>query len=98
MTKFSEQTLDTWRKPSSKSEEQKISNAITMIKAAVNSHESLKEKSTEFIVQGSYGNNTNVKLDSDIDVCVMLKNTFYPEYRDGTTDADYGFTNGADNF
>ncbi len=98
MAKFSEETLDNWRKPASESEEQKISNAITMIKDAINGHEILKPKSTEFIIQGSYGNNTNIKIDSDIDVCVMLKETFYTHYPDGKTDGDYGFTTGTNSF
>lgn len=98
MAKFSEQTLDNWRKPASESEEQKISNAISMIKDAVNSHEILKTKSTEFIIQGSYGNNTNVRLDSDIDVCVMLKDTFFSIYREGANSEMYGFTDGTNSY
>jgi len=98
MPKFSEQTLDSWRKPASETEEQKISNAISMIKDAINSHETLKNKGLEFIVQGSYGNNTNVKIDSDIDICAMLKDTFYSEYREGATRDDYGFIDGSNNF
>ena len=98
MPKFTEQTLENWRKPASESEEQKISNAIAMIKDAVKSHSILKDKDIEFVIQGSYGNNTNVKLDSDIDICAMLKDTFYSEYRDGATDSDYGFIDGTNNF
>ncbi len=98
MPKFTEEALDTWRKPASETEEQKISNAIAMIKDAINAHETLKTKSIEFIVQGSYGNNTNIKLDSDIDICAMLKDTFYSEYREGATKADYGFTDGTNSF
>ena len=93
-----EQTLDNWRKPASENEEQKISNAISMIKGAVKAHSILKDKDIEFIIQGSYGNNTNVKLDSDIDVCVMLKDTFYSEYREGATRDNYGFTDGTNSF
>ena len=51
MAKYSEETLDAWRKPASETEEQKISNAISMIKDAVNAHDSLKNKDIEFIVQ-----------------------------------------------
>lgn len=98
MAKYTEATLDAWRKPASETEEQKISNAISMVKDAVNSHATLKLKSLEFIVTGSYGNNTNIKIDSDIDICVMLKDTFYSEYRDGVKDSDYGFTNGTNTF
>ena len=98
MPAFNEQTLDNWRKPPSENEEQKISNAISMIKDAVKAHDKLKDKNIEFVIQGSYGNNTNVKLDSDIDVCAMLKDTFYSEYREGATDKDYGFTDGGNSF
>jgi hypothetical protein len=98
MPKFTEQTLDGWRKPASETEEQKISNAISMLKDAVNAHELLKNKDIEFIVQGSYGNNTNIKIDSDIDVSPMLKDTFYSEYREGVTRDDYGFIDGTNHF
>ncbi|HWZ23119.1 MAG TPA: nucleotidyltransferase [Cytophagaceae bacterium] len=98
MAKYNEQTLDTWRKPASETEEQKISNAISMIKDAINAHLTLKNKNIEFIVQGSYGNNTNIKVDSDIDVCAMLKDTFYSEYREGAKDSDYRFVTGTNSF
>jgi hypothetical protein len=98
MPAYNEQTLNAWCKPASENEEQKISNAISMIKDAVKSHSILKDKDIEFVIQGSYGNNTNVKLDSDIDVCVMLKDTFYSEYREGVTDQDYGFVDGTNSF
>jgi hypothetical protein len=98
MAKYTDETLDTWRKPASETEEQKISNAISMIKDAVNAHDSLKNKDIEFIVQGSYGNNTNIKVDSDIDVCAMHKDSFYSEYREGVKKEDYGFVDGANSF
>lgn len=98
MAKYSEETLDGWRKPARESEEQRISNAISMIKDAVNSHDILKDKSIEFVVQGSYANNTNVRLDSDVDISLMLKDTFYSEYPDGAGDKDYGFSEGTNSF
>ncbi len=98
MPAFSEQTLDTWRKPASETEEQKISNAISMIKDAVKANENLKGLNVEFIIQGSYGNNTNVKLDSDIDVCVMLTDTVFCKYREGASDKDYGYSDGTTKF
>lgn len=98
MAKYSEEALDNWRKPASETEEQKISNAISMIKDAVNGHPTLKDKNIEFIVQGSYGNNTNIKVDSDIDICAMFKDTFYSEYREGANDSSYGFIDGTNTF
>ncbi len=98
MTKFSEQTFDNWRKPASETEEQRISNAISMIKDAIGASDKLKDKDIEIFVQGSYANNTNVRANSDVDVCVMLKDTFYSEYPDGKSRDDYGFTAGTNNF
>ena len=98
MPAYNEQTLDSWRKPASENEDQKISNAITMIKDAIKSHSILKTKDIEFVIQGSYSNNTNVRLDSDIDVCAMLKDTFYDEFREGVTRENYGFIDGTNNF
>lgn len=98
MSKFSEQTFDNWRKPASETEEQRISNAISMIKDAIRSSDDLKNKNIEIFVQGSYANNTNVKKESDVDVCVMLKDTFYCEYPDGLNDNDYGFSEGTNTF
>ena len=98
MSKFSEQTFDNWRKPASETEEQRISNAISMIKDAISASDKLKDKEIEIFVQGSYANNTNVRANSDVDVCVMLKDTFYSEYPDGKSRDDYGFTAGTNNF
>lgn len=98
MSRFSEETFNNWRKPASESEEQRISNAISMIKDAVNASEKLKYKNIEIFVQGSYANDTNVKANSDVDVCVMLKDTFYSEYPEGKSDKDYGFLKGTNTF
>lgn len=100
MAKFSEETLKYWQRPASKTEEQRISNAISMMKKAVSSSEYLKSKDIDIFVQGSYGNNTNVRAESDVDVCIMWKDTFYSKYPDGYTREDYGFTKatGVNNF
>lgn len=96
--KFTEDTLINWTKRSSDTEQQKIDNAINMIKDAINNHDELKEKDIEIFAQGSYPNNTNVKLESDVDVNVMLKDTFYSKYKEGKTRDDYGFTKGTNNY
>lgn len=98
MPKYSEETLKKWAKPASETEEQRISNAIKMIKKAIQSYDNLKYKDIEIFVQGSYANNTNVRTKSDVDVCVMLKDTFYGEYPNGYTKEYYGFTTGTTSF
>jgi tRNA nucleotidyltransferase (CCA-adding enzyme) len=98
MSKYSEETLTKWAKPASETEEQRISNAIKMIKEAIQSYDNLKDKYIEIFVQGSYANNTNVRTKSDVDVCVMLKDSFYGEYPNGYTKENYGFSNRTDSF
>ena len=44
---------------------------------AINSDEKLKRKSIEVFGQGSYANNTNVRLNSDIDINVKFTGGFY---------------------
>lgn len=44
-------------------------------------------------LQGSYANNTNIKLDSDVDVAVVLDSQFGVKYRPGASDSDYRFVN-----
>ena len=69
-----------------------------MVKDAISASDKLKDKDIEIFVQGSYANNTNVRANSDVDVCVMLEDTFYSEYPDGKSRDDYGFTAGTNNF
>lgn len=96
MSRFSEQTLRSWERPASENEEQRISNAIRMIKEAINSSELLRSRrnNIEVFIQGSYANNTNVRANSDVDVCVMLKKPFYSNYPIGYDRENYGFTKG----
>ena len=93
--KYSETTLKSWTNPASYSEEQKIENTINMIKSAINSSNELNDLTIEVFVQGSYANNTNVRTNSDVDVCVMLTSTFYASYPDGKYESDYGFVAGS---
>ena len=96
--RYSENTLKGWKDPASVTEEQRITNTINMIKSAVNGCVELKDLSIEVFVQGSYANNTNVRTNSDVDVCVMQTSTFYSEYPNGTTREDYGFVEGTISF
>ena len=98
MSKFTEDTYKHWQRPASETEESRISNAIKMVKDAISSSVELKTKDIEIFVQGSYANNTNVRAESDVDVSVMLKDTFYSEKIKGLTREDYGFSEGTNTF
>ena len=89
--KYSEETLQNWVKPLSPSEEIRAEHTVSMISRTIKSDEKLKEMDIEIFKQGSYANNTNVRSDSDVDICVMLKDTFHTEYAPGKDRKDYGF-------
>lgn len=45
----------------------------------------------KLLVQGSYANNTNVKVASDVDIAVIQTDVFNSEYRSGVSKSDYNF-------
>lgn len=89
---FTEEQLISSSKPLSATEEQRCQNALNMIKSAINESDKPENKNIEYFLQGSYSNNTNVRTNSDVDICIMYKNVFYSEYPNGKLAADYGFT------
>lgn len=90
--KYTEERLQSWTAPLSDTEKQRAENAIKMIRAAIDGSEELKRMDIEIFTQGSYANNTNVRSESDVDICVMLKDVFHGVYPDGKKKEDYGFT------
>lgn len=96
--RYTESTLSTWCAPASNTEEERIDNTIKMIRSAIDNWHELDGLDIEVFVQGSYANNTNVRTSSDVDVCIMLRNTFFSSYPDGRCREDYGFTPGSISF
>lgn len=85
-----EDTFSSWAKPPSESERERCENAEQVICDALNNDDALVEKNILVFAQGSYKNNTYIKLDSDVDICIMLKDTFYADYPEGHTKEMYG--------
>ena len=90
MGKLSEETLSNWTKPPSDSEETKLSNSERMVKEALDANETTSKLSFEVFGQGSYANDTNVRLNSDIDINVRYTGGFYFDLPPDTTEADVG--------
>lgn len=90
MAKFTEETLTNWTKPPSDSEETKLENSERMVREAISEDEKLKSKLTETFGQGSYANNTNVRLNSDIDINVKYTGGFYFGLPEGKERSDFG--------
>lgn len=96
--RYKEDELKRFTAPLSQTEEARAENAEKMVRAAIDSCYELKEYTIEVFPQGSYANNTNVRQNSDVDICVMLTSTFQGEYVDGYTRESYGFAPGTIGF
>ena len=70
-------TLSTWAKPPSDTEQTKADNAERIVREALADDPTLFQYNIRVFAQGSYKVNTNVRLDSDVDVCVLCDNTFF---------------------
>lgn len=90
MSKIQEKTLLLWTKPPSDTEELKLQNAQRMVKEALKCDETLKTKNIDIFGQGSYANDTNVKLNSDIDINVCCLDCFFYDLGKGITEKDVG--------
>ena len=70
-TKFSQ-----WRSPPSETENDKIDRTTRMIREAISANTFLSNLDLQIIIQGSYANNTNVRGESDVDVCVLMRDIY----------------------
>lgn len=89
-----EGVLATWSQPPSESESQKADNAVRIIKKAIDASADLANRSISVIAQGSYRNRTNVRQDSDVDICVLCSPPIMVSYdlAPGLTDAAAGLS------
>lgn len=76
MNKDWEAIFRTWSKPPSETEGERSDNAERMIRDAIKADQTLSKKTIEVFPQGSYRHNTNVKQDSDVDICIRFMDTF----------------------
>jgi len=72
-----EDTFSTWAKPPGKTEQDRCENAEKAIKNAIAASEKMKNRNVKVFTQGSYRNNTNVRKDSDVDICILCYDTFF---------------------
>jgi hypothetical protein len=89
-----ESTFSSWGTPPSETEITKCENAERAVRKAIDASAKLKGKTIEVLVQGSYANRTNVRQDSDVDICVLYKDGFLPDYSVslGLNNSVLGFT------
>ena len=82
--------FSTWAKGPQTTEQTKCENAEIAIRKALAAHEQLSTMDVTVFAQGSYRNRTNVKQDSDVDICARLNPIFFPAYPPGKTSSDFG--------
>src|SRR3989344_9289068 len=95
---MNEDTFKSWGAAPGTTEQQKMENAETAINKAIKANAALAAMDISIIPQGSYRARTNVRRDSDVDICVCLNSTFFPRYPEGTTKEHYGNTDGSITF
>jgi predicted nucleotidyltransferase len=83
-----EDTMAVWAKGPSQTETDKCENAERAIRKAFDADEEMKRLNVSIFATGSYRVRTNVKLDSDVDICVRYNGAIFPEYPEGTTAQD----------
>jgi hypothetical protein len=77
MSRDWEATLRAWVKPPSDNEDAKRNETENEIKDALRASPVLKNVSYKVYAKGSYANNTNVRLDYDVDIAVECTDFYY---------------------
>lgn len=93
-----EDTFKFWGAPPGTTEQQKMENAENAVRKAIKANARLSSMDISIIPQGSYKSRTNVRNDSDVDICVCLNSTFFTRYPAGKSKEYYGNSDGSISF
>lgn len=87
-----------WSKPPTATEEQRCTSAESVVRNAIRSYPPFATRNIEVFPQGSYRNGTNVRANSDVDICVRCMDVCffdlpsgYSKFDVGLVDADYTY-------
>jgi len=96
MSRNWEVTFSGWGASPGPTEQEKAANAERAVRKAIRASTKLSAKPIEVFTQGSYANRTNVREDSDVDVCVLYTGAFFPDYSlsEGLTREALGYGSG----
>jgi hypothetical protein len=86
----SEETLVSWSNGPSQTEMDKCGNAERAIRKAIDANEELSKLDISIFATGSYAVRTNVRQDSDVDVCLRYNSAWFAVYPEGTSMATFG--------
>lgn len=69
--------FETWANPPSATQQQKAQRAESAVRAAIDASSTLADHRVSVFSQGSYRNRTNIREESDVDICVFCDETFF---------------------
>src|SRR5260370_25753306 len=81
--------MQSWVVPPGTREQTKYENGVRAIRKAIEGHSTLKNRRLKVFAQGSYCNRTNVRAESDVDVCVYCDETFFFDLPEGMTAPEF---------
>jgi hypothetical protein len=87
-----ESLFQSWAQPPGKTEQEKMDNAETAIRKAINASRVLSQRRIKVFPKGSYKNRTSVRADSDVDICVLCSDAVYFDLPDGYSPQDVGLS------
>lgn len=86
-----ERAFRSWAGGPGSTEERHCENALNAVRDAIANSASLRIRDTEVFLQGSYRNRVNIRQDSDVDIGILCRDTFYHDLPDGQSADRYGF-------
>ena len=86
---INEDTFTSWANPPSESEADRCDNAENAVRKAIAADESLSMLKLSVFAQGSVRARTNVRQNSDVDICVRRNDVFFDLYPTGKSRADF---------
>ncbi len=87
---FTEDIFNKWILPPDDLDEEKLSDAVKIITDIIHEDKILGKMKIEVFGQGSYSNDTNVKLNNEIDINVRYMDNFYLDLQQEKNDSDFG--------
>lgn len=79
-----------WSKPPTATEDARCENAESVVSNAVHASFALATRNVEVFAQGSYRNGTNVRAESDVDICVRCTDVCFFDLPAGVTKGGVG--------
>ena len=92
MTTEWEERFNTWSQPPSETAQLKAERAERAVRSAVDANTRLAGHRVTVFAQGSYRNRTNVRHDSDVDICVLTDEMCFFDLPSAKSPGDYGIT------